>query len=143
MSDDDNASLGGVKKRKPGNQPYEATDEARTKVRLWAAVGTTQEVIASELGISVDTLARYYRAELDEASARGVANVAANLYNKAMSGDVTSMIFYLKTRGRWREKASAGDDENPLVLRLEGAADPLETAMELTKRAARSKLSDE
>jgi hypothetical protein len=135
--------LGGVKKRPPGNQPYEPTDEVRAKVRLWAAVGTTQEVIASELGISVDTLTRYYRAELDEASARGVANVAANLYTKAMAGDVTSMIFYLKTRGRWREKPSAGDDENPFVMRVDGAVDPLDAAMELAKRAARAKKPDE
>ena len=41
-----------------------------------------------------------------------------NLYTKAMSGDVTSMIFYLKTRGRWSEKAPVGDAENPLTMLL-------------------------
>jgi hypothetical protein len=72
-----------------------------------------------------------------------VANIASNLYAKAMAGDVTSMIFYLKTRGRWREKPSAGDDENPLVMRIEGSIDPLDQAMEIAKRAARAKQPDE
>jgi hypothetical protein len=129
--------------KKMGRPPYEATDELRAKVRTWAAVGTTQELIAAELGICIETLAKYYRDELDEASARGVANIASNLYAKAMAGDVTSMIFYLKTRGRWREKPSAGDDENPLVMRIEGSIDPLDQAMEIAKRAARAKQPDE
>lgn len=109
--------VGSKKRTKP---PYEPTPALREKVRLWAAVGTTQEVIASELGISVDTLVKYYREELDEASSKGVANVAATLYAKAMAGDTTSMIFYLKTRGRWREKPSVGDEENPLVVKNDG-----------------------
>ena len=138
MADDIVGTIKGM-----GRPPYEVTDELRAKVRAWAAVGTTQEVIASELGICVDTLVKYYRDELNEASARGVANVASNLYAKAMSGDVTSMIFYLKTRGRWSEKASAGDEENPLVMRIEGGADPLDQAMEIAKRAARAKPSGE
>lgn len=103
-------------KRKRGNQPYVPTDEVRRKVALWAQVGTTNAVIASELGISEDTLAKYYRVELDEAAPRGVAKVASVLFSKAMAGDVTSAIFYLKTKGRWSEKAAVGDEENPLVI---------------------------
>lgn len=118
---------------------HEPTEDLREKVRMWAAVGTTQEVIASELKISVDTLAKYYRDELDEATNRGVANVASTLYAKAIAGDVTSMIFYLKTRGRWSEKPSVGDADNPLVVQT----DPLDRAMELAKQAARLKPPDE
>lgn len=125
--------IGGKKGR--GRPAYEPTEDTRAKVRTWAAVGTTQDVIAAELGICIDTLAKYYREELDEATARGVANVASNLYSKAMAGDVTSMIFYLKTRGRWSEKASVGDADNPLVVQT----DPLDRAMALAKDAARLK----
>lgn len=139
MEDEDFDIVGTRKPR--GRPPFEPTEEQRNKVRMWAAVGTTQEVIASELGICIDTLAKYFRAELDEATAKGVANVASTLYAKAMSGDVTSMIFYLKTRGRWREKASVGDEDNPLVIRTEG--DPLDLALELASKAARAKTPDE
>jgi hypothetical protein len=136
----DTSDLVGDRKARKGNNgggwpSHTPTDDLRAKVRTWAAVGTTQEVIASELHITVDTLVKYYREELDEASARGVANVASNLYAKAMSGDVTSMIFYLKTRGRWSEKASVGDSDNPLVVQT----DPLDRALELAKQAARAK----
>jgi len=136
MTDSGDDLVGTRKGHNGGGWPAHApTDETRQKVRLWAAVGTTQEVIASELKISVDTLAKYYRDELDEASSEGVANVASTLYSKAMAGDVTSMIFYLKTRGRWSEKASVGDEDNPLVIKT----DPLDQAMELAKQAARLK----
>lgn len=103
-------------------------------------VGTKQEVIAAELGVHIETLHKYYREELDEATARGVANVATNLYTKAMSGDVTSMIFYLKTRGRWSEKAPVGDAENPLVVQHQGKAEELaQTIAQQLRSAARAK----
>lgn len=120
-----------------GYPPHVPTPELRHKVSLWAAVGTTQEVIASELKITVDTLVKYYREELDEASAKGVANVATTLYAKAMDGDVGSMIFYLKTRGRWSEKAPVGDKENPFVVIT--SEDPLDKALEMAKEAARAR----
>jgi len=124
-----------------GNPPHEPTAETRQKFRIWAAVGTTPEVIASELDICVETLTKYYRKELDEASAKGVANVASTLYAKAISGDVGSMIFYLKTRGRWREKPSVGDEENPIFVRTTN--DPLDTVLEIAKQAARSRKPEE
>lgn len=130
----------GTNKRKRGPVGHVPTAELREKVRLWSMVGTKQEVIAAELGITVDTLAKHYREELDEATARGVANVATNLYTKAMSGDVTSMIFYLKTRGRWSEKAAVGDKDNPLVIEHNPKADEIAEALARQLRdAARGK----
>lgn len=136
MTDKGDDLVGVRKGHRGGGWPAHApTEETREKVRLWASVGTTQEVIASELKIGVDTLTKYYREELDEASSKGVANVASTLYAKAMAGDVTSMIFYLKTRGRWSEKAPVGDADNPFVIQT----DPLDKAMEMAKEAARAK----
>ncbi len=61
--------------------------------------------------------------------------MASNLYSKAMAGDTTAMIFYLKTRGRWSEKPALGDSDNPLVVQT----DALDQALELAKQAARAK----
>ena len=99
-----------------GQQPYEPNYIDRVKVMHWARVGTPQEVIAKELGICIDTLAKYYGEELEDAIEKGVADVAATLYSKALMGDTGSMIFYLKTRGRWRE-SSIGDEDNPLHIK--------------------------
>ena len=126
---------GGTKKHTGGRPAHVPTEETRALVKTWAQVGTTQPVISRELGISEDTLQKHYRDELDEASSRGVANVASNLYSKAMAGDTTAMIFYLKTRGRWSEKPALGDSDNPLVVQT----DALDRALELAKQAARAK----
>jgi hypothetical protein len=98
-------------KKNPGTPAHVPTDETRHLVKTWAQVGTTQLVIARELGINELTLQKYYRDELSEATARGVATVASSLYAKAIAGDTTAMIFFLKTRGRWREKDDVVTDE--------------------------------
>jgi hypothetical protein len=113
------------------------TDEVRKKVALWAQVGTTNAVIASELGISEDTLVKYFREELHEAAPRGVARVAGSLYSKAIAGDVSSMIFYLKTKGRWSEKASVGDGDNPLVVQH---TTPPQRVVEIARALRRAKM---
>lgn len=87
-----------------GQQPFEATDEQRSKVKMLVAVGTPQEIIAQMLGFSVDTLTRHFRHELDIGKAEANARIAGVLFNKAMKGDTTAAIFWMKTQGRWSEK---------------------------------------
>lgn len=86
-----------------GRPPHVPTDATRQLVQLHSMVGTTQPVIAEILGISHDTLARHYRKELDLARDQANAAVGGALYKKAIGGDTASMIFWLKTRARWRE----------------------------------------
>ena len=137
--DDDCSDLIGSRKLPRGRPPHEPTPETREKVSLWASVGTTQAVIATELGICIDTLAKFYREELDAAADRAVARIAGTLYSKALAGDTTSAIFYLKTRGRWSEKASVGDEDNPLVIKTDAGDQTLSEALEIAKQAARMK----
>ena len=79
--------------------------------------------IADVFGMSDDTLRR--RMEEDprvlRAYKRGKANVdaqiAGSLVQKALSGDVTSQIFYLKTQCGWRETTrteNVGPDGGPI-----------------------------
>lgn len=84
--------------------PHEPTPASRQLVQLHATIGTTQETIASILGIDPKTLRLYYREELDHASAQANATIGGALFNKAKSGDTTAMIFWMKTRAGWREK---------------------------------------
>ena len=99
---------------KSGRKPHEPTEAMRKTVSLHATVGRRQETIAEVLGISVDTLQRYYRSELDTSRERANAQVGGALYNKAMGGDTTAMIFWLKTRARWRETVDISNEDGTL-----------------------------
>jgi len=82
---------------------HEPTKETRLLVKNLVAVGMPQEDIASKLDMSVDTLARHYRKELDEGIADANATIARTLFNQAKAGNVACMIFWLKTRAGWKE----------------------------------------
>lgn len=85
-------------------QPHIVTDEMKTKIRALVAFGHTQLQIAEYLGVSEDTLQRHYRHELDTAVIDANMKVANRLFRKATEeGDTTSIIFWLKTRARWKE----------------------------------------
>lgn len=83
-----------------GNPPHVPTDANREKVRTYAKV-MSQEMIANALGVSTDTLQRHYRKEFNEGKREAVASVGAKLLSKALAGNLTAMIFYLRTQGGW------------------------------------------
>lgn len=98
-----------------GPKPWEPSDEERRRIRLYAGLGMTQEQIAVLIGKCVDTLAKACRNELDMGKAETLAKVAGTLVQKALNGDTTSAIFYLKTQGGWKETTLHGSDpDNPL-----------------------------
>ena len=92
------------KPRKRGHPPHEPTKALRDTVRLHAIVGTRHEMIAQVLQIDVKTLYKYYRRELDTARDLANAQVGGALFNKALAGDTTAQIFWMKTRARWKEE---------------------------------------
>lgn len=83
---------------------HKPTAETQQMVRDHATVGTPQETIADLLEIDAKTLRKYYRTELDHSAAQANAAIGGALYNKALNGDTTAMIFWMKTRAGWREK---------------------------------------
>lgn len=83
--------------------PHVPTEKSRAEVAALNSFGNTHEQIALYLGISADTLVKYYRYELDTAVIKANAMVARGLFNKAtQQDDLQAQIFWLKTRGRWR-----------------------------------------
>jgi hypothetical protein len=99
---------------KRGRPPHQPTEATRQTVSLHATVGTRQEVIAEILGISVDSLQRHYRSELDTSREKANASVGGALFKKAMAGDTASMIFWLKTRAKWRETVDISNEDGSL-----------------------------
>lgn len=93
-------------------QPHEPSAESRAQVSALTSFGNTQEEVALYLGICVDTLAKYYRYELDTAAIRANAMVARKLFSKAVDqDDLSAQIFWLKTRGKWR--TAEQEDKKP------------------------------
>jgi len=97
-----------------GHPPHKPTDAMRKLVRDHAIVGTPQENICAILGISLPTLHKHYRHELDTSRDTANAAIGGALYTKAMSGDTASMIFWLKTRARWRETLDLSNEDGSL-----------------------------
>jgi hypothetical protein len=68
------------------------------------AYGITHDQIASIIGISDETLRKYYRDALDLGKAKAIEEVANSLFDTAVSGDVQAQKFFLSARGNWTEK---------------------------------------
>ena len=96
-----------------GRKSHEPTPKTRQIVESHARVGTQQEVIAKILGLDSKTLRKWYRNELDLSIAQANATIGGELFEKAKSGDTAAMIFWMKTRARWREKDHGEDNDKP------------------------------
>ena len=101
-------------KQKTSN--HEPTPEKRAMVTRYSMVGTTQEIISDIMNIDPKTLRKHYRQELDLSTAKAVAQIGGALYTKAMAGDNALMIFFLKTRGGWRETDKNEDKDDSTSL---------------------------
>lgn len=80
------------------------------KLHEMAAFGLTEEQIAHNLGVSTDTIGRRKKDDaafaeaLKSGKASGIATVTNALFDKALNGDNTAMIFWLKNRAGWKDK---------------------------------------
>jgi len=85
-----------------------------------AVWGCQQEMIAKVLQISLMTLHKYFREELDTSAAKANSNVARNLLQKATGNgptSVTAAIWWTKARMGWSERTEhTGADGGPLKI---------------------------
>ena len=108
-------------KKKVGRPAHLKTADTQKKVFDLATVGTRYEDIALVLGISDDTLTKYYKPELEKGRIEANAAVAGTLFEKAKQGDTSSMIFWLKTRAQWSEKNTTeltGEGGAPINIKV-------------------------
>lgn len=90
------------KKKKAGRPAFEPTDEQRRIVKGLAALGLPYRDIGYVLGVSEDTVEKYFRQELDVGPVEANARVGRFLYEQAQK-NLTAAIFWAKTRMGWRE----------------------------------------
>lgn len=82
---------------------HKPTAATRAQVSSMSGMGARQDEIAAFLGITEKTLRKHYRDELDTATMLVNMKVAKALYGQATAGNVSAAIFWMKTRGGWRE----------------------------------------
>lgn len=93
---------------------YAPTEQDRLTVQLLAVAGVPHETIARCLAsqtvrgrtISLATLHRHYRDELDIGTARVLASAVGVLVRRLRDNDLGAACFILKCRGGWSERAS-------------------------------------
>ena len=104
--------------------PLKVTPEARKLVESMAACGIPEVDIARVVvpgGIDPKTLRKHFREQLDTGHIRANATIAGRLYSEAMAGNITAMIFWLKTRARWHETLRhEGAEGGPIELSWKG-----------------------
>lgn len=121
----------------PPRAEWQPTDKQREDVEAFAVAGYSQGEIAACLGVDLQTLRENCRDELDYASMRTTARIAANVVRAALGSPARlddngkeleaevvpqswALTFYLKTRGKklgWTERAEhAGKNGGPLEL---------------------------
>jgi hypothetical protein len=112
--------------KKTGRPRKDLTDEQIEQVEKLAPL-LTQAQIADFLGIAERTVrlrmyddprvfAAYHRGR-----ARAIGNVAKNLVQKAMEGDMRAAEFYLRTQGQWSDRVineHVGEGGGPLEVQV-------------------------
>src|SRR5687767_5995576 len=88
-----------------GRPPHQPDAASRRLVEHHAAIGTPHQTIAKLLQLSLNTLKKHYGGELELGLARANAVVGGRLFEEARKGHVVAAIFWMKTRGGWRETA--------------------------------------
>jgi hypothetical protein len=102
-----------------GRPAFVPTDKERQQVEALSGYGLPIEQIAVLVrdGIHVDTLRAHFQNELISGKAKAHGQVGKTLFQKAMGGDTTAMIWWSKTQMRWAETQKhelTGKDGAPL-----------------------------
>jgi hypothetical protein len=83
---------------------HKPTRASRRLIKRMVSAGLTQTSIASITGLSVDSLAKHYRHELDTGLDESIALMERSLYRRGLQGDTTAALFWLKARAGWRDR---------------------------------------
>lgn len=107
-----------------GKFEYWLTDEGLTLLAGWARDGLTDEQIAHNVGISRETLSQWKKrfSDISDTLKKGkeVVDYAVEnaLLDKALRGDTTAQIFWLKNRrpDKWRDKVEPGGHADEVTI---------------------------
>lgn len=99
----------GGKRENAGRESFSPTSDQRELVQQLASFGLRQSEIVlfvkkkDGTSISEPTLLKNFKDELCTGKVKANVKVAQTLYKKAIGGDTTSMIFWLKSQAGWKD----------------------------------------
>jgi hypothetical protein len=102
-----------------GRPAFVPTDSERKQVEALSGYGLPIDQIGALVrdGIHIDTLRAHFGTELVSGKAKANGQVGKTLFQKAMGGDTTAMIWWTKSQMRWSETVRqelTGKDGAPL-----------------------------
>jgi hypothetical protein len=88
-----------------GRPEFEPIEAERKQVEALSGYGLPIDQIAVLVrdGIHIDTLRKHFANELVAGKAKANSGIGRTLFQKAMGGDTTAMIWWSKTQMRWAE----------------------------------------
>ncbi len=107
------------------SRPHIPDDKTREMVRDLVVLGVKQDKIADYLKISVDTLDKYYRYELDHGLYEALAPVARTAIQLAQAGNLKMIDLVLKYRAGWAKFAEDDGKKSNTDTLLEKLIDKL------------------
>lgn len=89
-----------------GRPPFQPTPDDRKTVELMCAVGIAQEGIALCIqdGISVETMQKYFDAELKTAAIKANTKVGGSMFQQAINGNVNAQKWWTACRMGWKDQ---------------------------------------
>lgn len=88
-----------------GRPAFVPTAAERKQVEALSGYGLPQDQIAMLVrdGIHIDTLRAHFQPQLGTGKAKANAQVGKTLFQRAIGGDTTAMIWWSKTQMKWSE----------------------------------------
>ena len=97
-----------------GSPEHAPTEQDRGMVTTMVAYGIPQREVAAVVGVSINTLRKHYKNEIDTAGARATTRIAETLYRRALDGSIRACTFWLERRGgdKWKLKQTLEHEGN-------------------------------
>ena len=116
---------------RPAFVPSEKDRELAEKLAMW---GVAEHHIAPLIGdgIDVHTMRKYLLEEIQRGRAKASMGIGSTLYQKAMAGDVASLIWWTKTQMRWAEQ--------PKVIEISGQISITQALEEAAQRVIEAEI---
>ena len=89
---------------------HKPTKELRRSVEALAGYGVQQREIATIVGVTINTVRKHYKKELEVGLAKVHGKIGEAIVKGALNGDKTLLIFYAKTQMGWKEPIHATID---------------------------------